>query len=103
MWFFSSVYADVHVVGDSLVKPLLAVLASVFLPVAVDLEVRTEVSAVVELFPALRASAGELFGSLVYGTMVFEVAKLAELFAAVFAAERFLPGVGAVVYLERCS
>jgi hypothetical protein len=63
--FLPGVDPDVHIVGNSLVEPLLAVFACIFLPVTVDFEVGAQVTAVVELLTALGTCAGELPSALV--------------------------------------
>lgn len=80
--FLPGVYPDVHVVGDPLVEALAAVFASVLLAIAVDLHVRTQVSAIVEVLAALRAGRRELSCPLVHRPVVLVVTQLTELFAA---------------------
>lgn len=91
MWLHSCVYSNVHVVGDPLIEALAAFRTPVFLPVTVDLHMGAQVATVVEVFAAFWTGGRELPGPLVHATVVFVVAQLGELLAAVGATERLLP------------
>lgn len=96
---YARVYAHVHVVGHSLIEALPAFRAAVLLAVPMNLHVRAQVAAVVEVFAAFRTSGGELPRALVHAAMVLVIAQLRKLFAAVGAAERLFTGVRSAMHL----
>lgn len=93
VWSLAGVDTDVHVVCHALVETLPAVLTTVLLPVSVYLHVGTQISTVVEVFAALWTGSCKFSSTLVNGTMIFVVTKLAELFTTLSTLERFLPGM----------
>lgn len=74
-----------------LIKALAALGASVLLSVAMNLEVRAEITAVVEVFTAFRARGRELARPFVDAAVVLVVAQLGELLATFGASERLFP------------
>lgn len=91
----------VHVVGHPLVEALAAELTPVFLPISMNLHVRAQVTAVVEVFATLGTRSRELPSALVNGAVVLVIAQLAELLPALTTLERLFPGVGPEVNLEQ--
>lgn len=81
----------VHVVGNPLIETLAAFRAAVLLPVTVDLHMRAQVAAVVEVLAAFWTGGREFPRALVDATVVLVISQLGELLAAVGATKRLLP------------
>lgn len=99
MRLYARMYAHVHVVGHSLIEALPAFRAAVFLAVPMNLHMRTQVAAVVEVLAAFRTSGGELPRTLMHAAMVLVIAQLGKLLAAIGAAKRLFTGVRSAVHL----
>jgi len=99
MRLHARVYAHMHVVGHSLIEALPAFRAAVLLAVPMNLHMRAQVAAVVEVLAAFRTSGGELPRALVHAAMVLVIAQLRKLFATVGAAEWLFTGVRSAMHL----
>lgn len=91
MRFQAGVYLGVHIISHSLIETLSAYETSVFLTITMNLHVRAKVTAIVEVFPAFRATRREFPRTLVHATMVLVIAQLRKFFPTIGTTKWFLP------------
>lgn len=73
MWLNASVYSDVHIEGNALIERLRTMRTHVFLSVAMDFQVTTQIAFVVENLSTLWAFGCKFFCASVNGQMVLVI------------------------------